>query len=55
MDFEKEVNKSIAQITRQLKIKDAIHGKLQCPKCRSKLRYTIHGEYFCPRCVKIVK
>ena len=54
IDFRKEVdiNRDIAQITRDLRIKDALRGRLRCPKCNSKLRYTIRGTYLCPKCLR---
>jgi ribosomal protein L37AE/L43A len=55
MDFSKEVDIGISRITRDLKIKDAIRGKLNCPKCKSKLRHTIYGDFLCPKCLKIIK
>lgn len=55
IDFKKEVDIGITQITRNFKMRDTINGNYRCPYCHGKLRFTMFSEYFCPKCLRVIK
>jgi predicted RNA-binding Zn-ribbon protein involved in translation (DUF1610 family) len=47
------IDKTISEVTRNMKIKDATLNKASCSTCGYKLRYSqSSGILFCPKCLE---
>jgi predicted RNA-binding Zn-ribbon protein involved in translation (DUF1610 family) len=51
-----DINKEVSAVCKRMRIKDAIHGKLNCTSCGAKIRYSQSKNMaFCPKCLKELK
>jgi len=56
MDGKMDINKEVSAVCKNMRIKDALKGKLNCGICGSKIRYSqMRGMAFCPKCMKELK